>query len=55
MKLQNDVSFEMGSIVVNEDLKVQNIESELVYNEYIVYDVAQIRIKYIIKVRFSKT
>lgn len=29
------------------------VETELLYNEYIVYDVDQVRIRYLVKVRFD--
>lgn len=42
----NDVKVPLGPM---EEL---NIKSDLIYNEYIVYDVNQVKLKYLIKIAF---
>lgn len=41
LKIRN-LDFECGRVIPNEELKINNIESSLIYNEFIVYDVAQV-------------
>ncbi|CAK63275.1 unnamed protein product (macronuclear) [Paramecium tetraurelia] len=48
----NNLDFESGKVIPNEELKIHNIESSLIYNEYVVYDVAQVQIHYLIKLKF---
>lgn len=43
---------ESGEVIPNEELKIRGVDSQLTYNEFVVYDVAQVRIKYLIKVKF---
>lgn len=47
-KLDNDVIVPIGNPI--EDPK---LSSDLLYNEYIVYDVSQVNIKYLFKMKFN--
>jgi len=38
---------DMGKIIENPNLK--NMKSELIYNEYIVYDISQVKMRYLVK------
>jgi len=42
----------LGPLVSNEDQEVQD-NGSLLYNEYIVYDIGQVRIKYVVLVRYD--
>ncbi|XP_022090532.1 poly [ADP-ribose] polymerase 1-like isoform X2 [Acanthaster planci] len=46
------VNLENGTIVPSGIARSSSVYSSLLYNEYIVYDVAQIRMKYLIKMKF---
>lgn len=46
-KTADDVVIPLGKPVVDKKIK-----SDLLYNEYIVYDVAQVNIKYLLKMKF---
>ena len=48
-ELRNNVSVAIGGIQPNP----QGAQSDLQYNEYVVYDVGQVLIRYILKVRFG--
>ena len=43
----------LGNIINNEELEKNHLESDLIYNEYVVYDVAQVHLKYVIKISFE--
>lgn len=47
-KLETGVVVPCGKPVIND-----KIRSELLYNEYIVYDVAQVHIQYMLKLKFN--
>lgn len=47
-KRDDGVIIPCGKPVVRNDLR-----SELLYNEYIVYDVAQVNIQYLLKLKFN--
>ena len=49
----DDVIAALGKIVNNEELEKNSLESDLIYNEYVVYDTAQICMKYLVKVSFE--
>lgn len=40
-------------IPLGKPMTDKNVKSELLYNEYIVYDVAQVNIKYLLKMKFE--
>lgn len=47
------VSINLGEVINNEELNRNGMESDLIYNEYVVYDVSQVNIKYLINVKFN--
>lgn len=49
----DNVISNLGSIINNEELENNRMESDLIYNEYIVYDVAQVWMKYLVKISFE--
>ena len=51
----NDIHITEDGVKVpyGEETKSRVRNSELVYNEYIVYDVDQVKIKYLVKVNFT--
>lgn len=40
-------------VPIGKGKEVKNVKSSLLYNEYIVYDVAQVNVKYLLKVNFK--
>lgn len=42
-----------GSVVPMGPPKKSDVNTSLLYNEYIVYDVAQVQVKYLMKVNFK--
>lgn len=49
----DNVFANLGGIINNEELENNRLESELIYNEFVVYDVGQVWIKYLVKVSFE--
>ena len=49
---ENGVEIPMGDILTNQD---ENKKTYFGFNEYIVYNLEQIKIKYITKVQFDKS
>lgn len=51
IKIENDVTVPIGNIVATG---VNNPKGyTLLYNEYVVYDVTQIKMKYLVKIEFQ--
>lgn len=47
------VKLEDGCVIPSGKLKTTNLATTLLYNEFIVYDVSQIRMRYLLKVKFN--
>ena len=40
-------------MIVNEEIDKNCISTDLIYNEYVVYDNSQVQIKYIVRIDFD--
>lgn len=43
----------IGDVINNDYLSSNGLESDLIYNEHVVYDTAQINLRYLVKVKFE--
>lgn len=50
---ENESIFTDGVEIPLGKAKMQNVQSALLYNEYIVYEEAQVKMKYLLKVKFN--
>jgi poly [ADP-ribose] polymerase len=48
---EDKLEMSLGDVIENSDLKNEGITSALDYNEYIVYDVGQVRVRYLLRVK----
>jgi len=53
LQCSDDVIACLGKIINNEELEKNSLESDLIYNEYVVYDNSQVCMKYLVKVSFE--
>lgn len=53
IQCSDNVTASLGNVINNEDLEKNNLESDLIYNEYVVYDTAQVYMKYLVKISFE--
>lgn len=52
-RLEDGLEVPLGNGMSNADLQRHGGRSDLLYNEYIVYDTAQVRVRYLLKLRFN--